>query len=57
MGKKIADKIKDNFKYYAQGLYIGKYKEYDISIRYDAASILYNMYFHIDFQPCGITSL
>ncbi|MBR1416236.1 MAG: hypothetical protein IJ572_00260 [Bacilli bacterium] len=46
MGKKIANKIKGNFKYY-YGTYFGKYNGYDISIRYDYASMLYNIYFNV----------
>lgn len=48
MSKKIANKLKENFRYCSQGIYVGKYDKYDITIKYDAASILYNMYIHID---------
>ena len=48
MSKKIADLLKGKFKYCSQGIYVGKYEEYDITIKHDAASILYNMYIHID---------
>lgn len=46
MGKKIANELGHNFKYY-YGSYYTNYKGYDISIRYDYASLLYNMYFNV----------
>lgn len=47
MSKKIANKLEGNFHYYSLGMYVGTYEDYDITIKYDAASILYNMYLHI----------
>lgn len=46
MSKKIALQIGDDFKY-KEGVYVGKYRNFDIIIRYDNASLLYNMYFSI----------
>ena len=46
MGKKIAKELGDNFKYY-YGSYYGNYKGYDVIIKYDYASMLYNMYFSV----------
>ena len=48
MGKKVASELKGNFIYCSQGTYVGKYESYDITIKYDSASILYNMYLHIN---------
>lgn len=48
MSKKIANQLNGNFNYYSLGLYVGKYEDYDISIKYDSASILYNMYLHVN---------
>src|SRR5574344_581487 len=49
MGKKIAKLIGDgtSFKYYGPAMYLGKYNNYDIVIKYDGASMLYNVYFNI----------
>ena len=46
MGKKLANKIGKNFYYY-YGTYYSKYKDYDITLRYDYASLLFNLYFNI----------
>ena len=46
MSKKIALEIGDGFRY-KEGVYVGKYRDFDIIIRYDNASLLYNMYFSI----------
>ena len=46
MGKKLAEKLGNNFKYY-YGTYYTKYNGYDISLRYDFASLLYNMNFNV----------
>src|SRR5574344_1103716 len=45
MGKKIAELIGQNneFKYYGSGIYLGKHNNYDINIKYDNSSLLYNM--------------
>ena len=42
MGKKIAKLLGDNYKYY-YGAYYTKYNGYDITIKYDYASLIYNM--------------
>ena len=42
MGKKIAKLLGDNYKYY-YGAYYTKYNGYDITIKYDFASLLYNL--------------
>lgn len=49
MGRLIAKKIGKNneFRYFAPGVYIGKYDNYDINIKYDSASLLYNMNFSV----------
>jgi hypothetical protein len=49
MGKKIAKLIGKNneFKYFTPGVYIGKYRDYDITIKFDSASLLYNMSFSV----------
>ena len=44
MGRKLAKKIGDNFTYY-YGSYYGRHDGYDLIIKYDFASMLYNMYF------------
>lgn len=46
MGKKLANELGNNFKYY-YGTYYTNYEGYDISLRYDYASQLYNMYFNV----------
>lgn len=46
MGKKIANKLGKNFKYY-YGSYYTNYKGYDVALRYDYASLLYNIYFYV----------
>ena len=43
MGKKLAKNLKGNFKYIT-GAYYGNYNNYDITIRYDYTSMLYNIY-------------
>lgn len=49
MSKKIANMILKNneFKYYRNGIYLGKYENYDITIKYDRASMLFNILFSI----------
>ena len=42
MGKKLAKQLKGDFKYYC-GAYYGNYNNYDIIIRYDYTSMLYNI--------------
>ena len=42
MGKKIAKLLGDNYKYY-YGAYYTKYNGYDITIKYDYASLVYNL--------------
>ncbi len=42
MGKKLAKKLGDNYKYY-YGAYYTKYNGYDIIIKYDYTSLLYNL--------------
>ena len=46
MSKRIAKQFKGNFKS-TEGLYVGTYESFDIIIRYDGASQLYNMFFSI----------
>ena len=50
MYKKLAKQIgkNSNFKYFSPGVFIGKYLNYDINIKYDSASLLYNMNFAVD---------
>lgn len=45
MGKKIAKQIghENDFIYVGAGIYLGKVNNYDISIKYDNSSLLYNM--------------
>lgn len=43
MGKKLAKNLKGNFNYH-YGSYYGNYNGYDIAIRYDYTSMLYNIY-------------
>ena len=49
MGKRIAKRLgKGNeFKCFDSNLYLGKYNGYDISIRYDYASLIYNIHFNV----------
>ena len=42
MGKKIANELGENYKYY-YGAYYTKYNGYDITIKYDYASLIYNL--------------
>ena len=46
MGKKLAKKIKGDFKY-INGSYYSNYLGYDTIIRYDYTSMLYNIYFTV----------
>ena len=47
MGKKLAKELKGNFRYY-HGSYYSTYNNYDVMIRYDYTSMLYNIYFSVD---------
>ena len=49
MYKKLAKEIGNNsgFKYFSPGVFIGKYQNYDINIKYDGASLLFNMNFAV----------
>jgi len=47
MGKKLAKELGDNYKYY-YGAYYTKYNGYDITIKYDYASLLYNLTFNVN---------
>ena len=46
MGKKLAKLLGDNYKYY-YGAYYTKHNGYDITIKYDYTSLLYNMTLNI----------
>ena len=46
MGKKLAKRLGDNYRYY-YGAYYSKYNGYDITIKYDYASLVYNLYFNV----------
>lgn len=46
MGKKLAKELGENYKYY-YGAYYSKYNGYDITIRYDYTSLLYNLTFNV----------
>lgn len=50
MGKRIAKLIGNgkDFKFYAPTMYVGKHNGYDIIIKYDGASLLYNVYFNVN---------
>ena len=46
MGKKLAKELGENYKYY-YGAYYSKCNGYDIIIKYDYASLIYNLYFNV----------
>jgi len=46
MGKKLAKELKENF-HYISGSYYGQISGYDIQIRYDYTSMLYNIYLNV----------
>lgn len=46
MGKKLAKELGENYIYY-YGAYYTKYNGYDITIKYDYASLLYNLTFNV----------
>lgn len=46
MGKKLAKELGDNYKYF-YGAYYSKHNGYDITIKYDYASLLYNLTFNV----------
>ena len=54
MGKKLAKELDGNFKY-IKGSYYSEYNEYDVTIRYDYTSMLYNIYLNVkgkeDIEP------
>lgn len=49
MRKKIAQKLgkENSFQCYGSNIYLGKYNNYDITIRYDYASLIFNMNFNV----------
>ena len=49
MGKKIAQKIgkENSFYSYGSNVYLGKYENYDVIIRYDFASLIFNINFNV----------
>ena len=46
MGKKLANELGNNFKYY-YGAYYTKHNGYDITLKYDYTSLLYNLTFNV----------
>ena len=56
MGKKIAKQLRDGKYTYKYGNYYGTEEGYDISIRYDYTSLLYNIYFNVS-GPSNIDKL
>jgi hypothetical protein len=43
MGKKIAKMLGNDFHYYGYGLYLGHYNDFDVTVKYDDTSMLYNL--------------
>jgi hypothetical protein len=56
MGKKIAKELRNGKYRYYYGTYFGNEEGYDISIRYDYTSLLYNIYFNVS-GPSNIDKL
>ncbi len=56
MGKKIAKLLRNGEYKYIYGTYFGRDNGYDISIRYDYTSLLYNIYFNVK-GPSNIDKL
>ena len=56
MGKKIAKELRNGKYRYYYGTYYGNEEGYDISIRYDYTSLLYNIYFNVS-GPSNIDKL
>ena len=46
MGKKLAKELDGNFRY-IKGSYYSEYNDFDVTIRYDYTSMLYNIYFNV----------
>jgi hypothetical protein len=43
MGKRIAKMLGNDFHYYGYGLYLGHYNDFDVTVKYDDTSMLYNI--------------